>query len=61
MFNRMSRERLRLLLQHKFPHLIPLMASLYCHHNKVYFKHTDGTLNLIKQIEGFAQGCPLSA
>eukprot|EP00957_Ditylum_brightwellii_P020399 1538452-Ditylum_brightwellii.AAC.1 len=57
----MSRKKLRNILHSKFPHLVPLFDSLYCKANKVYFRHSDGTLDLIYQVEGYAQGCPLSA
>eukprot|EP00957_Ditylum_brightwellii_P054227 4106572-Ditylum_brightwellii.AAC.3 len=30
-------------------------------HNKVYFRHANGKLDLIHQQRGYAQGCPLSA
>eukprot|EP00957_Ditylum_brightwellii_P040052 3030847-Ditylum_brightwellii.AAC.1 len=57
----MSRTKLRKIFHSKFPHLVPLFDILYCKANKVYFHPSDGTLDLIYQVEGYAQGCPLSA
>eukprot|EP00957_Ditylum_brightwellii_P117444 8957893-Ditylum_brightwellii.AAC.1 len=56
----MSQVVSRRVLQSKFPHLVPLFDSLYLDHNKVYFHHANGKLDLIHQYEGYAQGCPLS-
>eukprot|EP00957_Ditylum_brightwellii_P181718 13843476-Ditylum_brightwellii.AAC.1 len=56
----MSRKRLRKVLKKKFLHLVPLYDALYIKHGLVYFCHADGTVDCITQVEGYAQGCPLS-
>ena len=61
MLNRMSRKRLRKILRKKFPHLVPLYDALYMKHGLVYFRHADGTVDFITQVEGCTQGCPLGA
>eukprot|EP00957_Ditylum_brightwellii_P194670 14828944-Ditylum_brightwellii.AAC.1 len=41
---------------------IPYLLTLFCQkENQVYFRQGNGTLNLIHQRVGYAQGCPLSA
>eukprot|EP00957_Ditylum_brightwellii_P111314 8488913-Ditylum_brightwellii.AAC.1 len=57
----MSREICRCILIKKFPHLVPFFDSLYKRANKVLAINEDGQPEEFLQVEGFAQGCPLSA
>ena len=61
MFNNMSRIVCRAILFEHFPHLVPLFDSIYKRANKVFIRNLDGSISTILQIEGFAQGCPLSS
>jgi len=60
MFNAMSREKLRQLLERDFPELSPLADMLYKEPGFQMVRKVDGTWVAIPVEEGFSQGCPLS-
>lgn len=60
MFNKMSRRRCHKILRRCFPHLLPVFDCLYKQANKIWYIRANGTKECILQVEGFAQGCPLS-
>ena len=60
MFNAMSREKLRQLIERDFPELTPLADMLYKEPGYQMVRKVDGTWVAIPVEEGFSQGCPLS-
>ena len=60
MFTRVSRKRIREILQEDFPHLLNLFDLNSGHVTRSYYRTPDGRWNYIEQEEGLAQGCPLS-
>ena len=61
MFNNISREELRDIVDECFPELVPLVDLLYDTNGEVSFRWEDGSWRRITMIEGANQGCPLSA
>eukprot|EP00957_Ditylum_brightwellii_P043858 3325703-Ditylum_brightwellii.AAC.1 len=57
----MSHKKCRNILKPKFPHLVCLFDALYNRANKVIICKEDSTLEIFLQLEGYAQGCPLSS
>ena len=60
MFTRVSRKRIREILQEDFPHLLSLFDLNSGHVTRSYYRTPDGRWNYVEQEEGLAQGCPLS-
>ncbi|MGH7974390.1 MAG: reverse transcriptase domain-containing protein [bacterium] len=60
MFNSVSRQKARQLIQRHFRHLLPLFDLMYKIPPKVWYQLPEGTWKYFLQIEGFPQGCPLS-
>jgi len=60
MFNAMSRQKLRQILERDFPELSPLADMLYKEAGHQMVRKADGTWVAIPVEEGFSQGCPFS-
>ena len=60
MFNAMSRQKLRQILERDFPELSPLADMLYKEAGHQMVRKADGTWVAIPVEEGFSKGCPFS-
>ena len=60
MFNEISRQKLREIIEKKYPELQSFADLLYEQNGKTGVKMADGSWNYIPVQEGFSQGCPMS-
>jgi len=60
MFNAVSRHKLREIIAHEFPHLLPFTNMIYEDYHTAKFKDESNTWQQFEVYEGFTQGCPLS-
>ena len=61
MFNEVSRDEIRHIIQLYFPELLPLVSMLYNDPGEVWIRLADGSWATISMEEGTNQGCPLSS
>ena len=60
MFNKLSRENIFEIVEHKYPELLPIVFMLYREPGSVFFKMDDGKWHTESMKEGVNQGWPLS-